>query len=56
MSVLVAADGRSRGRGACGWWLEGGWKMVEDGLSNDNKRGKLTDDERGRAHAEDFLV
>jgi hypothetical protein len=30
--------------------------MVEDGLANGNKRGKLTDDERGRAHAEDFLV
>ena len=23
MTVLVAADGRRRGRGACGWWLEG---------------------------------
>ena len=32
MSVLVAADGRSRGRGACGWWLEGGLKMVGVGL------------------------
>ena len=26
-----------------------------DGLANGNKRGKLTDDERGRAHAEDFF-
>ena len=34
----------------------GGWKMVEDGLANDNKRDELTDDKRERAHAEDFLV
>ena len=28
MSVLVAEDGRWRGRGACEWWLEGDRKMV----------------------------
>lgn len=30
MSVLVAADGRRRGRGACG----GGWKAIERWLEN----------------------
>ena len=34
----------------------GGRRKVENGLANDNKRDELTDDKRGRAHAEDFLA
>ena len=36
MSVLVAADGRRRGRGACGWWLEDGWGAVVGWLKDDS--------------------
>ena len=42
MPIVGAADG---GRTTGEKRMNGGWKMVEDGLANGNKRGKLTGDE-----------
>lgn len=43
MSGLVAADGRSLGRGACGWWLVGGWTTIGEWLCG----GRISDDDSG---------
>ena len=49
LSVTTETAGTSRTQ-------RGGRRKVENGLANDNKRDELTDDKRGRAHAEDFLA